>query len=92
MLTVQFGSVFGVMETAVTVATCTAAPLLMVLLVTTAVRLPGVGCAVKVTVIEVGLEDVTLPVAPRLNTTELFAFVPAKPKPLIVTVGAVAWS
>ena len=82
-------AVFGVMPRFVTVATCTAAPLGTVLLVTTAVRFPTLGWAVNVTVIEVGLEEVTLPVAPRLNATELLAFAFAKPKPLIVTVVAV---
>ena len=59
------------------------------MLVTTAVRLPAAGCAVKVTTIWDGLDVVTFPVAPRLKATVLFAFAEAKPKPLMVTVVAV---
>lgn len=58
--------------------------------VTTAVKLPSaVGLVPNVTVIAVGEDDVTLPVAPLLNTTVLFALVVLKPNPLITTVLAV---
>ncbi len=77
--------------TGVTVATCTGAPLLLELVVTTAVRMPAVvGLVVNVTVNEVAVAAVTLPTAPLLNTTVLLAAVVLKPKPLIVIVAALA--
>ncbi len=72
-----------------TVATCTAEPLLIELLVTTAVKLPTAdGAVVKVTVRDVAVAAVTVPTALLLNTTVLFAAVGLKPKPLMVTVAA----
>ena len=56
----------------VTVATCTAVPLLTLLVVTTTVRLPAFfGLVENVTVIEVALAEVTVPTAPSLSTTVL---------------------
>ena len=53
-----------------TAATCTAAPLLTLLVVTTAVRLPAVAGLVKnVTVSEVAVAAVTVPTAPSLKVT-----------------------
>lgn len=79
--------------TGVTVATCTAGPLAMVLEVTTAVKLPAVvGLVEKVTVNEVAVAAVTVPTAPLLNVTELLAAVKSKPVPLIVIVLASAAS
>jgi len=72
------------------VATCTAAPLLTPLLVATAVRSPGLGCVVNVIVKFVAVAAVTVPTAPRLKATELFAGVLEKPKPLIVIVVCVS--
>lgn len=54
----------------------------MELVVTTAVRLPTeVGLVVNVTNRVVALDAVTVPTAPLLKTTELFAAVASKPKP-----------
>src|SRR5260370_28514528 len=79
--------------TGLAVATWTAAPLLTPLVVTTAVRLPAVaGLVLNVTVSDVAVAAVTVPTAPSLNVTVLFAAVGSKPKPLIVTVGALAAS
>ena len=89
MLTVQLARVNVEMTgVAMTVATCTAVPLLKALEVTTAVRLPTVGLVMKVTTICVGLEEVTEPPAPRFRTTELLPLLLAKPNPLIVRVAA----
>ena len=58
--------------TGVTVATCTAAPLLTRSVVTTAVRLPAVvGLVENVTVSEVAVAAVTVPTAPSLKATVL---------------------
>ena len=63
-------------------ATCTAVPLLMVLVVTTAVRIPAaVGFVSKLTVNELLVAAVTVPAAPLSNTTVLFAAVESKPNP-----------
>ena len=71
-------------------ATCTAVPLLWLLVVTEAVRLPAtVGLVPKVTVRLVALAVVTVPVAPLLKVTVLLAAVVLKPKPVITTVLAV---
>ncbi len=68
-----------------TVATCTGEPLPMELLVTTAVRSPtAVGAVVIVTVKDVAVALDTVPAAPLLNTTELFAAVGLKPRPAMV--------
>ena len=78
------------MTVGITPATCTASPLLTELLVTTAVKLPtDVGLVPKVTVSEVAVADVTVPVAPLLNTTELLASVVLNPNPRMITVFAV---
>ncbi len=67
------------------------APLLTLSVVTTAVRLPAVvGLVVKFTVSEVAVAAVTVPTAPSLKTTVLLAAVVSKPKPLMVTVAALA--
>src|SRR5437868_1477854 len=72
---------------AVTVATCTAAPLPTPLVVTTAVSVPvATGLVENVTVREVAVEAVTAPTAPSLKATVLLAGVELKPKPLIVIV------
>ena len=60
-------------------------------MVTTAVRLPIVsGDVSKPTVMEVAVDERTVPTAPLLNTTELFAAVVSKPRPAITTVAAFA--
>lgn len=70
-----------------TVETCTAAPLLRLLDVTMAVRLPAAaGAVVRLTVSVVAVAEVTVPAAPLLKVTVLLAAVVEKPKPLIVTV------
>lgn len=80
-----------VVTTGVTVATCTAAPLLIELIVTTAVKLPALtGLVEKVTVSDVAVEAVTAPTAPSLKTTVLLPGVVSKPKPLMVSVAAFA--
>ena len=76
--------------TGVTVATCTAAPLPAPSVVTTAVNLPAVGFAVSVTVSDVAVAAVTVPTAPLLSATVLWAAVVSKPNPLIVRVVALA--
>lgn len=74
-----------------TEAICTAVPLLTLLVVTTAVRLPAtVGFVPKVTVNWVVEAVVTVPAAPLLITTVLLAAVASNPKPSIVTVAAFA--
>ena len=73
----------------ITLATPTAVPLDIELLVTTAVRLPTeVGAPSKVTVSDVAVAVVTVPVAPLFNTILLFAGVGSNPKPLITKVAA----
>lgn len=65
-----------------TVATCTAEPLLTLFEVTMAVRLPADdGSVVNVTVSEVDVAAVTTPTAPLLNVTELLATIGSKPVP-----------
>src|SRR5580704_5128525 len=77
--------------TGVTVATWTAVPLLTLSVVTTVVRLPAVvGLVENVTVSEVAVAAVTVPTAPSLKTTVLWAAVVSKAMPLIVTVAAFA--
>lgn len=71
-----------------TVATCTAVPLDLPLVVTTTVKLPAAGLVEKVTVSDVAVEEVTVPTAPLLKTTVLLAAVVLKPKPAIVIVVA----
>ena len=60
----------------------------MPLVVTTAVKLPAAGLVENVTVSEVAVALVTVPTAPLLNTTVLFAAVVLKPVPAIVMVVA----
>ena len=69
------------------VATCTAAPLLTLLVVTIAVRLPRDGAVSKVTVNWVEVAEVTWPV-PLLKVTVLLAAVVLKPVPAMVSVVA----
>ena len=58
---------------------------------TTAVRLPtAVGSVENVTVSEVAVAAVTVPTAPSLKVTVLLPAVGSKPKPLIVSVVALA--
>ena len=59
-------------------------PLLMSLVVTTAVRFPAAGLGDKLTVSEVADADVTVPIAPLLKTTVLFNAVESKPAPVMV--------
>lgn len=72
----------------VTVAIWTAVPLLTLLVVTTAVKLPAEGLVEKVTKSDVAVAVVTVPTAPLLNTTVLFAAVVLNPVPVMVTVVA----
>ncbi len=77
--------------TGVTFATWTAAPLVTPLDVTTAVKLPAVvGLVVNVTVNEVAVAAVTVPAAPLLKETLLFAAVGLKALPAMVMVDALA--
>ena len=70
-------------------ATWTAAPLEMLLVVTTAVRIPVVvGGVLKVTVNWVVVAAETVPIAPLLKVTVLLAAEGEKPVPLIVNVVA----
>src|SRR5690349_24313217 len=79
----------GMKTAAVTVATCTGAPLLNALVVTTAVKGPAVvGLVEKVTVSDVAVAAVTVPTAPSLNRTALLAGVGSKLLPLIIIVVA----
>lgn len=65
-------------------------PLLCVLVVTEAVKLPAtVGLVPNVTVKRVAEALVTVPTAPLLSVTVLLAAVVLKPKPEITTVLAV---
>ncbi len=77
--------------TGITVATFTDEPLLILFVVTWAVRLPAaVGLVEKLTFSEVAVADVTVPTAPLLKVTVLPEAVGLKPKPLIVTLEALA--
>jgi hypothetical protein len=77
--------------TGVTLATCIAAPLDLPLVVTTAVRIPAVcGFVENVTSSEVAVAVVTVPTAPLLNVTVLFAATVLKPAPVIVIVESTA--
>jgi hypothetical protein len=74
-----------------TLATCTALPLLRLLVVTTAVRFPTVvGLVEKVTVSKLAVAVVTVPTTPLLKVTVLFAAVEENPNPLIVIVAEFA--
>ena len=70
-------------------ATCTALPLLIAFVVTTAVRLPRDGAVLKVTVNWVAVALVTVPV-PLLKVTVLLAAVVSNPVPVMVRVVAVS--
>lgn len=77
--------------TGLTVATCTPDPLARLFVVTMAVRLPIVSGAVSnPTVIDVAVDEITVPTAPLLNVTVLLAAVVSKPSPAITTVAAFA--
>lgn len=77
--------------TGVTVATCTAVPLLTLFVVTTAVRLPAVvGFVDSVTVRDVVVAAVTVPTAPLFSATVLRFATGSNPRPEIVRVVAVA--
>lgn len=83
--------VVRLVTTGITVATCTAEPLVTPPDVTMAVKLPAVvGFVVNVTVNDVDVAAVTVPTAPLLKDTVLFAAVVLKPVPVIVTVDALA--
>lgn len=61
------------------------------MVVTTAVKLPAVcGLVENVTISEVAVAVVTVPTAPLLKVTVLFAATVLKPAPVIVTVDALA--
>ena len=82
-----------VVTTGTTVATLTAVPLLMPLVVTTAVKFPAVaGTVVRVTVSVVDVAEATVPTAPLLKVTVLLPAVTSKPEPLIVSEVALAAS
>ena len=77
--------------TGITVATCTAEAVLSALDVTLAVMLPTVaGNVEKVTVSAVAVAAVTEPTAPLLKVTLLSSGVVLKPKPLMISVAALA--
>ncbi len=77
----------GAETAATTSATGTAVPLPSELVVTTAVKTPvAVGCVLKVTVSEVFVAAVTVPIASSLNTTVLLAIVGSKQNPLITSL------
>ena len=77
--------------TGVTVATWTAAPLLGLLVVTEALRSPAVvGFVENVTVSEVAVAEMTSPIAPSSRVTVLLPGVMSNPKPLMVSVAALA--
>ena len=89
IIVVEFAARLAVLlvTTGATVATCTGVPLLLPLVVTTAVRLPRAeGLVPNVTVSDVAVAAVTVPVAPSLKVTRLLPAVVLKPEPLIVTV------
>ena len=76
---------------AATVATCTAAPLLSLSVVTMAVREPEpVGSVVKETESEVAVAEVIVATAPSLNATELLPAEESKPNPSISSVVGLA--
>ena len=74
-----------------TLATCTALPLLRLLVVTTVVRFPTVvGLVDKVTVSKLAVAVVTVPTTPLLKVTVLLAAVVENPNPLMVIVAEFA--
>lgn len=83
---VEFAVIAGI-----TVATWTAAPLLIESVVMTEVKLPAIAGRVEsVTIRVVGVAEVTVPTALLLKVTTLSVAVVSKPKPAIVTVVAFA--
>jgi hypothetical protein len=83
--------VVALVTTGRTDATWTALPLPKVFEVTTAVTLPAaVGPVVNVTVKAVAVALATVPTAPLVRTTVLFAAVGSNPKPLMISVVASA--
>ncbi len=78
--------------TGVTVATCTAVPLLILSVRHDGGQAAGGGRPVggEFTVSEVAVAAVTVPTAPSLKATVLLAAVVSKPKPLMVIVVALA--
>lgn len=77
--------------TGLTVATCRAEPLVRLFVVTMAVRFPiVVGVVVNVTVIELAVAAVTVPIAPLLKAIVSFAGVSSNPRPTIVIDVALA--
>ena len=88
VLTLAFMLVVMLVMIGLTVPTWTAEPLFTLLVTTEAVRFPAVGLVGNVTVSDVELAEVTMPV-PLLSVTILFAAVAElKPKPLIVIVAS----
>ncbi len=88
---VRASAVVAAVTTGPTAATCTAVPLLTLLVVTTAVKLPMlVGLVENVTFSDVAVALVTVPTPPLLNVTVLLAAVVSKPAPAIVIVAALA--
>lgn len=84
-------SVVSAVTTGITVATCTADPLLTLFVVTIAVKLPAaVGSVERDIVKDVAVAEVIVPSAPLLNTTELLAALVSKPNPLITRLVASA--
>lgn len=72
----------------ITVATCTAAPLFSVVVVTTAVRMPAaVGGVANSTVSSVSVAAITVPTAPSLNVTVSLETIGSKPDPCITMAG-----
>ncbi len=72
-----------VVTVGLTVATLTADPLLTPLERTTAFKSPAVGLVENVTLSNVAVADVTVPMAPESKTTVLFPAVVSKPSPTI---------
>ena len=78
----------GLSGTVAMLATCTGLPLLIVFVVTTAVRLPRDGVVLRVTINWVAVALVTVPV-PLLKATVLLAAMVSNPVPSMVRVVAV---
>ena len=87
-LMARFAVLSVTVGTGTTVATCTAAPLLWPLLVTTAFKAPAVRPVMPVTVKEVEVEAVTVPVPEGVKATVLFPGIVEKPVPVIVSAVA----
>lgn len=77
--------------TGLTVANCTAAPLLTPFVVTIPINMSALtGKVVKVTVSEVAVAAVTIPAAPLSKTTMLLPEIVSKPNPWMISTVAVA--